>query len=333
MNRIDIIIPAYNAAATLPRTLASIASQSIVGDVDVTIVDDCSTEQYYDIIQNFSPYISINLLILPKNGGPGVARQHGIDHTSNPYIAFVDADDTFYGSFSLQAMRQALDSDPVSHTIAGTFYEVRGEYGDKPTFVPHRQDTVWMFGKLYRREFLERYAIRFNPAMSRSNEDSGFNMLLRLCGGNEEKIGFIEDEVYYWHDNPDSITRRDNRDYCYNQSFVGYAANMIYALENAMKRRPENMDMIRLWAVRIMCILYEYYIETLARAPQYAGQNFDACREYYERIFKRFESDVTPQEFAIRYADAMRNAYGGNKLQDVIPQIGILEFMHSLTNP
>lgn len=41
-NRIDVIVPCYNAHATLRRALLSVAVQSIAGEIDVTIVDDCS---------------------------------------------------------------------------------------------------------------------------------------------------------------------------------------------------------------------------------------------------------------------------------------------------
>ena len=45
---IDVIIPAYNVPDNiLFRCLASIACQDIVEDVEVTIVDDASTEQNY----------------------------------------------------------------------------------------------------------------------------------------------------------------------------------------------------------------------------------------------------------------------------------------------
>lgn len=39
-NKIDIIIPAYKAQGTILRTLASIACQSILDDLDVTIVNN-----------------------------------------------------------------------------------------------------------------------------------------------------------------------------------------------------------------------------------------------------------------------------------------------------
>ena len=43
-NRIDVIIPAYKAHGTILRTLSSIAEQTILSDVDVTIVNDCCPE-------------------------------------------------------------------------------------------------------------------------------------------------------------------------------------------------------------------------------------------------------------------------------------------------
>ena len=51
-NKIDVIIPAYNVPDhILFRCLASIACQDIVQDIEVTIVDDASTEQNYDKVK------------------------------------------------------------------------------------------------------------------------------------------------------------------------------------------------------------------------------------------------------------------------------------------
>lgn len=54
-NKIDVIIPAYKAHGTLLRTLSSIAEQTILKDVDVTIVNDCCPEgDYGEFIKMFS---------------------------------------------------------------------------------------------------------------------------------------------------------------------------------------------------------------------------------------------------------------------------------------
>ena len=125
--RIDVIIPAYNAHDTLRRTLGSIIAQDIVDDLDVIIVNDCSDKDYSEFVEMFSKFVNIREIKLEKNGGPGVARQKGIEATKNPLITFIDADDSFSGAFALKTLRLQLVSEP--HTVAcfGNFLEENQE--------------------------------------------------------------------------------------------------------------------------------------------------------------------------------------------------------------
>ena len=122
--KIDVIIPAYNVPDNiLFRCLASIACQDIVSELEVTIVDDASTEQNYQAIaDHFSSIMKIKILRYETNGGPGVARQYGIDNTSNGYMTFIDADDTFNGAFALKALRNGIEmNNGIYHMCVGTF--------------------------------------------------------------------------------------------------------------------------------------------------------------------------------------------------------------------
>ena len=221
---IDVIIPAYNVAdEILFRCLASIACQDIVHELEVTIVDDASTIQNYkEVAKNFESQLKINILRYETNGGPGVARQYGIDHTSNGYLTFIDADDTLNGSFALKALRNAIERDNGLYQMCvGVFDEVHesnlpeGEIG--PILMSHERDMVWMFGKLYRRNFIDKYNIRFHET-SRANEDNGFNTICRLCANDREQITFIPTHVYYWHENLNSITRANDCQYSFGGS-------------------------------------------------------------------------------------------------------------------
>lgn len=320
--KIDIIIPAYNAHDTLPRTLASILSQVIVDDLTVTIVDDASTNGgYSEIIEKFSPFMDIKEIKLDKNGGPGVARQCGIDNTNNPLFTFIDADDTFSGAFALKELRRQLEENEIYHTCVGTFVEENQEN----VYLSHPNDFVWVFGKLYKRSFIEKYNIHFNE--TRANEDNGFNTLIRLCSNDYEQIKFIPDVVYYWHMRPDSITRINNNEYSYNQSFVGYVDNMIYAIQEAKKRSPFN-GYIDLWTVQTLCNLYEYYIETEARDPRFSDQNLECCRKFYWEAYKGIEDKITEQILAEQYSLVMRNSM--DKLLGVIPCMSIHEFINEI---
>ena len=335
---IDVIIPAYNVSdEILFRCLASIACQDIASDLEVTIVDDASTIQNYAAVAKyFDSILKINILRYETNGGPGVARQYGIDHTSNGYMTFIDADDTFNGSFALKALRNGIEmNNGVFQMCVGVFDEVHEmglNPGEGPLLMPHEQDLIWMFGKLYRRNFIDKYNIRFHES-SRANEDNGFNTICRLCSSEQEQINFIPAHVYYWHENPNSITRANDCQYSYGgserDSFYGYVENMIYAVKEAKKRKPYNGG-ITMWAVSCMLNIYEYYIECVERAPDHAANNWNWCKRYYDEVYSTLEADISMEILAQHYNDVMRNAYLGNKLAGIIPCMSIFEFLNKL---
>lgn len=337
-NKIDVIIPAYNVPDSIIfRCLASIACQDIVSDLEVTIVDDASTNQNYSqVAKNFESIMKINILHYETNGGPGVARQYGLERTSNGYVTFIDADDTFNGSFALKALRNGIElNNGLFQMCVGVFDEVHETdvpAGEGPILMPHEQDMVWMFGKLYRRSYIDKYNIRFHET-SRANEDNGFNTICRLCSSDYEQINFIQAHVYYWHENPNSITRANDCQYSYGgsdrDSFYGYVENMIYAVNEAKKRKPYN-GMITMWAVNCMVNIYEYYIECVARAQEHADNNFKWCKRYYDEVYSALEPNISNDVLAEHYNEIMRNAYIGNKLTNIIPCMSIFEFLDKL---
>lgn len=336
--KIDVIIPAYNVPDhILFRCLASVACQDIVDDLEVTIVDDASTEQNYQVVaDNFNSIMKINILRYETNGGPGVARQYGIDHTSNGYMTFIDADDTLNGSFALKALRNGIEmNNGIYHTCVGVFDEVHEEglaAGDGPILMAHEQDMIWMFGKLYKRSFIDKYNIHFHES-SRANEDNGFNTMIRLCSNDQEQINFIAAHVYYWHESPNSITRANDCQYSYGgskrDSFYGYVENMIFAIKEAKKRNPYN-GFITMWTVNCMINIYEYYIECYARANEHAENNFKWCKRFYDEVYSSIENDISNEMLGQQYNEIMRNAYMGDKLAGIIPCMGIFEFLAKL---
>ena len=335
---IDVIIPAYNVPdEILFRCLASIACQDIVKDLEVTIVDDASTKQNYAAVaKNFESIMKINILRYETNGGPGVARQYGINHTSNGYMTFIDADDTFNGAFALKALRNGIElNNGIFQMCVGIFDEVHEmglNPGEGPLLMQHENDLVWMFGKLYRRSFIDRYNIHFHES-SRANEDNGFNSLFQLCTSEQEQINFIPAHVYYWHENPNSITRASDCQYSYGSSerdsFYGFVENMIFAIKEAKKRKPYN-GFITMWAVTCLLNIYEYYIECVERAPEHAETNFKWCKRYYDEVYKDLEDSISKELLAQHYNDTMKNAYIGGKLDGIIPCMGIFEFLDRL---
>ena len=318
---IDIIIPAYKAQESIEKTIASIVIQSIKDLVKVTIVNDCDERDYSKIIKRYSDLIDIQEIRLEKNGGPGVARQFGIYNTNLPFFTCIDADDTFAGAFALETLYRNLVSAQNAVVCVGSFLEEH----ENLQFIPHTGDLIWMFGKLYLRSFIEKYEIRFNE--TRANEDNGFNTLVRLCSDEYEKIVFIQDVVYYWHFKEDSITRINNCEYSYNQSFPGYTENMIYAVKEAKKRKPFN-GYINLWASQVMFNLYVYWLQTCERDPRFKEQNFNSCVKFYKEVFKDINKELSDKIFKEVYSSVMRDSAQG--MIGVAPHVTIYQFLEIL---
>ena len=321
--KIDVIIPAYKAQNTILRTLSSIAEQEILDDLEVTIVNDADGIGYKEFVDMFSPYMKIKEITMEKNGGPGTARAYGIEHTTNPILTFIDADDVFSGRFALKVLRLNMIQDPRVVCVFSNFLE-----DQQVTYIQHPQDTVWMFGKIYRRNFLDKYNIKCAPN-PRSNEDGYFNTLCRLCQTENEQIKFISDITYYWCFKEDSITRVNNANYSYNQSYVGFTENQIQAIKDAEKIAPFNGNIMK-HKVTTMCNLYEYLLETKRSDEKYFKQNWDCCVKYYKEIYREIKDKISDQILSDCYNEVMQACYVGDKMFGIIPHLGFREFLQQL---
>ncbi|SJN53949.1 putative glycosyltransferase EpsJ [Vibrio ruber DSM 16370] len=95
---ISIIIPAYNAAETLPETLQSIfaSSPGDDGHFEVIVIDDGSSDTTQAQLEaRFAPQLRTGSLCYhyQQNAGVSVARNTGLNLAQGRYITFVDADD------------------------------------------------------------------------------------------------------------------------------------------------------------------------------------------------------------------------------------------------
>lgn len=95
---VSVIIPCYNCSATIKRAVISVASQTW-RPAEVIMVDDKSQDETciaLDAIASSFEDGWIRILRHGENKGPGDARNTGWDAATQPYIAFLDADDTWH---------------------------------------------------------------------------------------------------------------------------------------------------------------------------------------------------------------------------------------------
>lgn len=90
---VSIITPAYNAKEYIHDTIKSVMDQTY-SQWELIIIDDCSTDNTFDIAQEYATIDSrIKVIRTSQNGGVARARNIGLEQASGDYIAFVDSDD------------------------------------------------------------------------------------------------------------------------------------------------------------------------------------------------------------------------------------------------
>ena len=94
---VSVIIPCYNCGATIERAVLSVAKQTL-RPAEVVLINDASTdntlEQLFGMQKKFGK-TWIRVISLPRNQGPGAARNAGWNQSREPYLAFLDADDAW----------------------------------------------------------------------------------------------------------------------------------------------------------------------------------------------------------------------------------------------
>src|SRR5690242_18385247 len=104
---ISVVVPAWNAQATLGETLASVAAQTY-DKLEIIIVDDGSTDRTADVAREFCEAEPRARLIRKKNGGVASARNAGIAEAKGDWIAPIDADDLWHPTRVAKMVAAAL---------------------------------------------------------------------------------------------------------------------------------------------------------------------------------------------------------------------------------
>lgn len=97
---VAVVIPCYCCEATVERAVASVANQTRL-PTEVWLVDDASPDcgktlaKLIELKEKYRNKLKIEVLRLDTNGGPSAARNAGWNSATQPYIAFLDADDSW----------------------------------------------------------------------------------------------------------------------------------------------------------------------------------------------------------------------------------------------
>ena len=316
MKQITVVIPAYNAHDTIEQALYSIANQTAKSDIEVIVVNDKSKKGYDSIVKQFNKLMDIRVIDLEVNGGPGVARQKGLEACQTPYITFIDADDIYLDALFLEGVVDFLNKDLNCTNVNATFIEEM----EDGKLQNHTNDQTWMFGKIYRVEFLRKNNIGFSHL--RANEDLEFNLKIALKQSDTEYTYFLNDKVVYlWKFKKDSITRSNNRDYAYYTGILGY----IEAHRRAYIEPNINIELVNQYKQTILPMFYNSYISILHERPdekEKLKEVAKAMADLYHNYVKEEWDKLTVIDKAIIF-----NSRPLKNVEYIIPEINFNQFI------
>ena len=116
---VSVVVPCFRCAATIDDAIASISAQTLL-PAEVLLVEDGSGDGTLAALRRIAAAHEdgwIKVIALADNGGPSRARNIAWEQATQPYIAFLDADDT-WGARKLELQVAALKADPSIALIA-----------------------------------------------------------------------------------------------------------------------------------------------------------------------------------------------------------------------
>lgn len=187
---LSIIVPVYNIKCYIEQCLYSILNNKMNG-VEIIIVDDGSTDGTSEICDYFEKKSSQIRVFHQDNAGVSAARNRGMAESVGEWITFVDADDRVDANFVEILSHLTYNTELV---LSGEVYCKRGgiirqlryidkvwNIGDlKCSQIPILDSMTSPHGKLYKKEIIDKYQLRFDEKIS-CGEDRDFNIEYLMC--------------------------------------------------------------------------------------------------------------------------------------------------------
>lgn len=212
--RFSIIVPVFNGQDTLPRCVRSVLDQrEPLGGFELILIDDCSTDGTLAFAQDLAArHRNVRVARTPTNGGPGIARNAGIEMAAGDWLIFLDCDDMLAPD-ALARLSAFIESpENVNCDCVGYNWA----YADGPA---RRVDHEWLLQP--RMELLRRYlslqmdgSVIYTAVRARLIRKAGMRFeagyhedvdyLFKLYFHAEE-IRYTDAPIYIKHQRPGSI--------------------------------------------------------------------------------------------------------------------------------
>ncbi|MEA3292185.1 MAG: glycosyltransferase family 2 protein, partial [Pseudomonadota bacterium] len=245
---VSVIIPAFNAAAHIDRTIQTVLAQTYLF-YEILVVDDGSSDGTSDVVIRQAEGDGRIRLLRQENQGVSAARNHGIRQAKGDYIALLDADDIWFPEKLEKQVRVMRDSPPTVGLVY-TWSARVSEDGRKPVLSNGWEEEGAVFLPLLLGNFLQNastplirrecfdhvgmYGLDFHKLNAQGCED--WDIYLRIAEHYEFRV-VPEHLVGYWQsmDSMSADWRLMDRSYR-------------VLIDGVKKRHPEIPDFVYRWS-------------------------------------------------------------------------------------
>lgn len=210
----SIIIPVYNVAGYLEKSISSIKNQSF-SDFECILIDDGSTDGSEKLCDKISLSDSRITVIHKENEGVAVARNTGITKANGKYIIFVDSDDTLekdaLSHIALKLKENTSDilvygyrrvkenGEIIKESLPEQNYSISKMYKNASDL------TFLLWNKAYKKELFNQIDLHAADGISFS-EDSYISLALQ---SKAKSFSFLNEALYNYLCRTSSVTQKN----------------------------------------------------------------------------------------------------------------------------
>ena len=276
----SIVIPTYNPREYIPRLLKSITQNACLDKIEVIISDDCSTDTFDDVLEQFSNINFLKICNKKHSSFPRDGRQNGMDNAHGKWIAFADQDDYFIEN-SFDKLMSFIENNNAQNIIVSNFIEQSSETGNE---IIRTKDSGWTHGKLYEKEFLEKYDIKYDEI--NYCEDINLTNKIDCVLTINQIVPFEFKEYFYvWLRRKDSLSDIEY----FRQSMPDYINATLGVIIESIDKNVDNTNVIGILNVKFIIALLHVYFYYQSRQLYGDKQGLIRSLAVLQPIYSRFK--------------------------------------------
>ena len=276
--KFSILVPVYNVEKYLEQCVDSLLNQAYKGDYEIILVDDGSTDSSGAICDRYAENNPDKIKVVHKgNEGLVSARQAGIENAIGEYSLFVDSDD-FVENNLLETVNECIDRNDKPDMVIYSFrYFSNGKTTERKntlsaseiTFTKDNKKELYealisttfitaLWIKALKTDIFKKDATDYSLYYDKNMAEDWFRSIHLLT--DSEKIVYINEPLYNYRTNEDSISRSFRADTISKKNTLYvYDCFMEYLPKWGMDTEEYHQKLNARWLNEVMYTFSSYY--------------------------------------------------------------------------